>query len=267
MNNQDYYEILGLSRDSTEEDIKKSYRKLAMQYHPDRNQGSKESEEKFKKIQEAYEHLSDKDKRYLYDSSYRKTNPFQHRADGLSGENEFHEMFSTLFRNSYAGGFREGVFSNKKQEINIATISLQDAYIGCTISVGGKSINIPKGIRSGTKMFIDNKFILRIDVKPDPKFKRSDDDLLMDVDISAIEAMLGVDAIFEHLDGVKLQFTIPAGIQAGQIVKLGKKGMTNPETSQCGDMLVRISVSTPKNLTDEQRAQLQKFNHRESINL
>lgn len=271
MNNKDYYKILGLTNDSTEEDIKKAYRKLAMKHHPDRNQGSKESEGKFKEVQEAYEHLSDADKRYEYDSGFsRKSNPFSHRSDQSWEDENFRDLFSDLFKKHPGfGGFGDATnntYSKKKQEIYVINISLQDAYIGCTVKAGGTAVNIPKGVRSGSRMFIDAK-MFRIDVQQDIKFKRSNDDLLLDAEISAIEAMLGVDAVFEHLDGVKLQFTIPAGIQAGQVVKLGKKGMMNPETSQYGDMMVRISISTPRDLTEDERAALNNIRHRESINL
>ena len=94
-----------------------------------------------------------------------------------------------------------------------------DAYLGRTVQDGVTTINIPKGIRSGSKLFVDSK-IYRVDVQPDIKFKRSNDDLLIDIQITAVEAMLGTGAVLQHLDGAKLQFSIPAGIQNGQIIKL-----------------------------------------------
>lgn len=265
MNIKDYYEILGLTKDSTEEDIKKAYRKLAMQHHPDRNQGSKESEETFKGIQEAYEILSDEDKRRAYDANFaRRGSPFSHQPGPEWDVESFKSAFSTIFKN-HQGADIFGA-QGKRQEQLVINISLQDAYIGCTVRVGNITLQIPKGIRSGTRLFVDSK-MFRVDVQQDRKFKRSNDDLLIDIEISAIEAMLGVDVTFDHLDGVTLQFTIPAGIQSGQVVKLGKKGMMNPETSQYGDMMVRVSVSTPRDLTEAEQTALRSVRHRESINL
>ncbi len=79
--------------------------------------------------------------------------------------------------------------------------------------------------------------------------------------------MLGVEAMLEHLDSVKLQFAIPAGIQPGQIIKLSGKGMQNPETDRMGDMLIRVSVSTPRVLTEADRLALKTINHRNSIDI
>jgi DnaJ-class molecular chaperone len=87
------------------------------------------------------------------------------------------------------------------------------------------------------------------------------------VSISSIEAILGVEAILDHLDGAKLQFTIPAGIQPGQIVKLAGKGMRNPEIDRDGDVLVRISINIPRNISDDEKNILKSLSHRESINI
>ena len=116
------------------------------------------------------------------------------------------------------------------------------------------------------KFYADNK-IYQVNILSHPKFKRSNDDLLVDVEISAFEAMLGLEIVLEHLDGAKLQFNIPAGIQAGQIVKLSAKGMQNPETDRTGDLLVRCSITTPKNLTEEQKELLKQMPRRDSINI
>jgi DnaJ-class molecular chaperone len=107
----------------------------------------------------------------------------------------------------------------------------------------------------------------QVNVQTHPKFKRANDDLLVDVEIDAFEAMLGLEAFLEHLDRTKLQFRIPAGIQQGQIVKLSNKGMNNPETDKVGDLLVRCSIVIPRNLTEEQKGVLKKMSRRESINI
>lgn len=268
MSKRDYYEILGLTKNASDDDIKTAYRKLAMKYHPDRNK-ELGSEDKFKEAKEAYEVLSDGDKRAIYDQvGHSEQNPFAHRKPGNSHTWNFdpgdgdglNNIFAELFKQHSAARAR----SNPEILINI---SLKDAYLGKTIRYDSKiTLNVPAGIRPGTKMFVDGK-MFRIDVMLDQRFKRALDDLMVDVNISAIEAMLGIDAMLEHLDGAQFQFTIPAGIQSGQIVKLSKRGMKNPETNHVGDMLIRIGIFIPKDLSDSDKELLKSISHRESITI
>lgn len=273
MSKRDYYDILGLAKNASDDEIKKSYRKMAMQYHPDRN-SDKGAEEKFKEAKEAYEFLSDADKRKQYDQFGHST-PFAHGNThrgaqswdfSKGADSDFSELFKHIFT---AGSAGEDIFGNYKprQTINIITITLVDAYKGMIARIDQQStINIPKGVRSGTKFHINNKFY-RVDIQPHNRFKRSNDDLLIDIEITAVEAMLGLESILEHLDCVKLQFNIPAGIQNGQIIRLSGKGMKNPETDILGDLLVRISINIPKVLTEQDRAALKTLNHRDIINI
>ena len=90
---------------------------------------------------------------------------------------------------------------------------------------------------------------------------------MIEINITAVEAMLGVEATLEHLDGNKLQFNIPAGIQSGQIVKLSRMGIKNPEMDTYGDLLVRIGVTIPKNLQEADKAILRSLAHRDSITI
>jgi DnaJ-class molecular chaperone len=173
------------------------------------------------------------------------------------------DMLKSFFGDNPSFGFGR----QPQQPINVINISLTDAYVGKTIRVDSNIIlNIPRGTRSGTRLFADNK-LFRVDIQQHYKFKRANDDLLVDVSISSIEAILGVEAILDHLDGAKLQFTIPAGIQPGQIVKLAGKGMRNPEIDRDGDVLVRISINIPRNISDDEKNILKSLSHRESINI
>jgi len=280
MSKRDYYEILGLAKNSSEDEIKKSYRQLASKYHPDKisgNDGSpekKQAEEKFKEVKEAYEALSDPEKRRQYDmhghvdpNSFGNGSTQQWNHQACNQPQQFEEMFKTFF--SQSRGFNEGFFGQqpKQQTIHIVTISLADAYIGKTLKIDSNvTITIPKGARSGTKFFADNK-LYRIDIQPHQTFKRSNDDLLIEVEINAVEAMLGVEAVLNHLDDAKLQFAIPPGIQPGQIIKLSSKGMKNPETDRSGDILVRITVTIPRALSDMQKTALKTLIHKESISI
>jgi molecular chaperone DnaJ len=127
-------------------------------------------------------------------------------------------------------------------------------------------LTIPAGVRPDTR-FLANNAIYHVIIAPHHKFKRANDDLLVDVEITAIEAMLGIEVQLDHLDGSKLQFAIPAGIQTGQIVRLGAKGMKNPETDRYGDLMNRITVTTPRNLTEEQKVFLRTMQPRNMLSI
>ena len=268
MSKRDYYEILGVAKTASADEIKQSYRKLAMKYHPDRNQGDASAEGKFKEVQEAYDHLSDPDKKRIYDSGGpEKAQQFRRQWTHGAGNAFDMEDFIREFTRGGGFAFNEDVAPRKTHQVQVVTINLRDAYVGRVIAISSKvNLNIPKGVRSGTRFYNDGK-LYQIDVTPHPKFKRAEDDLLVEVQINSIEAMLGVETYLEHLDGSKLQFTIPAGIQPGQVVKLSSKGMKNPETDKQGDILVRVTVTTPKNLSEEEKNLLKKLQHRESINI
>ncbi len=264
MSKQDYYDVLGLAKTATEDEIKKAYRKLAMKYHPDRNPGP-EAEAKFKEMKEAYEALSSPETKATYDQYGHAgpSNPFTHTAHTTHRPEDFEEILRTMFR---GGGFEFNERPAPKPTYQI-NISLIDAFTGKNVKVDSTTtVNIPSGVRSGTKLYVNGK-IFRVDVAPHHKFKRSNDDLLVDIEISAIEAMIGVDAVLEHLDSATLQFAIPAGIQPGQIVRLAGRGMKNPEYERTGDLLIRITVTVPKNLTDPEKVALKSVRRRESINI
>jgi DnaJ-class molecular chaperone len=271
MSKRDYYEILGLDRNASPDDIRKKYRQLASKYHPDKLDESEKSsgEEKFKEAKEAYEILSDPEKKSVYDqyghrdSSENSFSRGQSQTWMFKDMGDMQDILSTLFRQQ---GFGSGA-RQRATSIAVLNISLKDAYTGRTIKYDANTtIIVPRGIRSGTKLYVDGKFY-QIDVRPDAKFKRSLDDLMVEINITAIEAMLGIDATLDHLDGNKLQFTISPGIQTGQIVKLSHMGMKNPESESTGDMLVRISVIIPRDLSNSEKALLGELPHRNSITI
>lgn len=273
MSKRDYYEILGLAKNASEDDIKKSYKRLASKYHPDKYPPGAEqqaAEEKFKEAKEAYETLSDTEKRRHYDSFGHDSGPQFTRRHTTSNQSFDHREFEELFKHAFARGgfnFEEGLSGTPKTPSFSINLSLEHAYTGKIVRVDqATTINIPRGVRSGTKMYVGGK-IYRVDIQPHPKFKRNNDDLLINVEIGAIEAMLGVGAVLEHLDGVKLQFTIPPGIQHGQVVRLANKGMKNPEFDKDGDLLIRIFIKIPKGLSDTEKASLKTITHRETINI
>lgn len=268
MSKRDYYEILGVAKTADEVAIKKAYRGLASKHHPDKGGDTA----KFQEIQEAYDNLSDPQKREAYnrhghDAPQQSGGPqWAHHTGGGISPDQFKEMFGGMFGGNHPFGDIFGNVQPQKQR-HIINMSLEDAYKGKHLKLpGGISINIPAGVRPGTR-FHSEQAMYEVQIQPHAKFKRANDDLLVDVEINAIEAMLSVEAILDHLDGSKLQFTIPEGIQNGQVVRLGSKGMKNPETDRIGDLMIRITVTTPKNLTAEQKAFLKTMQRRESFNI
>jgi len=276
MSKRDYYDVLGLAKNASEDDIKKAYRKMASKYHPDKvtSEAEKASVEiKFKEAKEAYETLSDSEKRETYDqyghsgdawAHARSHNSHhthtEHRTWNFGDSGDINHIFEELFKH------HSGFNTHSQPQTIVINISLKDAYTGRIVKRDDTTIVIPRGIRSGTKLYADGK-MYRIDVIQDAKFKRSLDDLMVDITISAIEAILGMNAILEHLDGTRLQFGIPAGIQNGQIVKLANTGMKNPEINHVGDMLVRITIIIPKDLSENDKTLLKNLPRRESINI
>lgn len=257
MSRVDYYSILGVGKNASEDEIKKAYRKLAMKYHPDRNRGDgqKDAEEKFKEVKEAYENL---------------TSPTPSRNNGEYYDHFREQDIENIFRDIFSNNsfrFNETFTTTNSKPILSIRITLEEAYKGKTVTVGTNTkVNIPAGIRDGAKLYANGKFF-KIEVQAHRKFKRAEDHLLVDIDISAIEAMLGIEAVLDHLDGSKLAFAIPAGIQVGQVVRLAGKGMRNPEIDAYGDLMVRVSITVPKNLSDEDKATLKSLNHRENIEI
>lgn len=238
---------LGLGESATPDDIKSAYRRLAMRYHPDRVQGADatESEAKFKEVKEAYEYLS---------SGAEET---QHKFSFNFSDSEFTDIFSGLFKTAQP----------KVRQAASISLTLEESYNGKRIQIGNTIADLPPGIRPGSVFHIDDTRVV-VYVTPHQTYKRSDDDLLAEVYITSIEAMLGIDVVLEHLDKSVLQFSIPSGIQNSQVIRLSGKGMPNPSTGRFGDMLIRIHISTPRDLTEEQKGKLREiFTNRSSVDL
>ena len=246
---KDYFAALGVEESASPEEIKKAYRKLAMKYHPDRNPNDSTAEEKFKEVGEAYETLSDEKKKEAYLlNRKRPKNDWSHSPWGDRSKYEAHfdeDQMSDLFER-----FKRQQQKNFKQ---FATITLKQAYTGSSIKVDGTYVFIPAGTINGTK-FNANGIIVEVNIVPNSKFKRSGDDLLVDITIGVPEAILGVDVLFTHVDDTQLKFKIPAGIQPGQIVKLTGKGMPRVGKRDSGDLLIRCAIQIPKTVSMAQQS-------------
>lgn len=337
----DYYQILGLSRDASEVDIKKAYRKLAMKYHPDTNKGSKDAELKFKEISEAYEVLSDPSKKEQYDRFGKEgMNGAGFGDAGFSGNADFSDIFDMFF------GGANGQSSNRPQKGSSLAynleISLEEAVKGtktkisvptkvkcktcngsgsktgklvsCSTCGGtGKirmqqgffttsqtchvchgqgqinkdpcgdcygegrkvetktlSISIPAGIDHGNQIKLSGEgeagansgpngdLYIEIAIKKHKVFTREGEHLYCEAPLPMTIAILGGSIDVPTLDG-KVSLKIPKGTQTGSSFRLKGKGVSKIRSSYVGDLICKVNIETPVNLTAEQEDLLTKF--------
>jgi curved DNA-binding protein len=281
---QDYYHILGVDRNASETDIKKAYRKLARQYHPDINPGNKQAEAKFKEINEAYEVLSDKSKREKYDRFGRDWQRYQQAGGGGSydwnggspfGGGDFSDFFDTLFggggARSGAGGLRmDG--QTVEQDVEI---TLEEAFNGTQRSLQFHNPNgtprtitvkIPAGVDSGSRVRVAGEgapgigggrrgdLVLNVKVLPHERFQRRGDDLETVVQVELYTMLLGGAARVPIMGGKTISLNVPAGTPNGKKFRISGQGMPRlraPETR--GDLFVRLEALLPGNLTERER--------------
>lgn len=291
MNYKDYYAILGVQKDAAEKEIKQAYRKLARKWHPDVNPGSKDAEEKFKDISEAYEVLSDKEKRAKYDSFGQQWQAYERGGSGGPGGFRY-ETFDGFDRGggSPFGDFFEMLFgprgpeaaqrASRGQDIEAQVqVTLQEAHEGTAkaFSIGGGpgakmkrlEVKIPAGVREGSRIRLASEgaagptgikgdLYLIVTMAPTPGFERRGDDLHADASVPFTTAILGGEIQVNTLKG-KVTMTIPAGTQNGQTFRLAGKGMPRLNKSGRGDLYARVKISVPKHVTAKQRDLVQEL--------
>ena len=289
MDYKDYYKILGVERKASEDEIRKAYRKLAKQYHPDYNPNNKGAEEKFKEINEAYEVLSDPKKRSHYDrlgSDYsqwqRRGGPGNFNWDQYGGFpggtrvniDDLNEMFggggfSDFFQTIFGmGGGRQSSRSQPQGYQQELEITLEEAYKGTTrlIESNGKQkqVRIPGGVRTGSKVRVAGSgpngldLYLIIQVAEDSRFERRSNDLHTAANIDVFIAILGGEADVETFEG-KIKLNIPAGTQPEQVFRLAGRGMPSVRDQKSkGDLFVKIKVQIPKYLSSKQMELLEE---------
>jgi curved DNA-binding protein len=260
-----YYKILNLKEDATEDEIKKSYRKLAMKYHPDRTNGDKLDEEKFKTINEAYATLSSPEKRRSYDFSLKNSS----RTN--VGNDDLDNMMNSFFRNSFDDMFRSSFFKQEQRRILAVTLSFWEAAYGTE-----KTYEFSLNSNQGKKTFkIDVKFEpatntgdvieidlngviinLQINVDDDLKFERKNLDLYTKINVPVATAILGGTIKFPHWDK-EFEVIIPPNIQQGQTVRLSNMGIK--KNMFIGDLFLSINIELPKKLTKKQEELLTQF--------
>jgi len=278
MEYKDYYKILGVRRDASAEDIKRAYRKLARQYHPDKNK-AKGAEDKFKEANEANEVLSDPKKRAAYDqlgANWKAGQPFTPPPGwethfggggfggrgGFAGGGDFSDFFSTLFGGGFGGAPFGGAFEDRdgsgfaprgpQDQRAAITIGLEDSFHGAqrqvTLGSGRTlSVRIPRGITGGQTIRLAGQglrggdLLLEVQLAPHPDFRVEGRDVHVELAIAPWEAALGARVPVKTLGGT-VEVTVPEGSQSGRRLRLKGRGL--PGTPS-GDQIVTLAIATP----------------------
>ena len=273
----DPYAILGVPRSASDEDIRRAFRKLAKELHPDINRSG--TDERFKKVSSAYEILGDPEKRRAFDRGEidargePRRDAFRHfarggaRAGAGAGFEEF--GFSDIFSDVFGGG-RAGPrpgFAVKGHDVRYTLdVDFLEAVEGTTKRVtlpggGTLDLNVPAGVGDGQVLRLKGKgarglgagesgdALVEIRVRAHALFKRADDDILLEVPITVDEAVLGAKVEVPTVTG-RVQLTIPKGTSSGRVFRLKGKGIKSAGKSEPGDQLVTVKIMLPDVIDD-----------------
>jgi curved DNA-binding protein len=305
---RDYYELLGVPRGASNEEIRGAYRKLARRYHPDVNKDPG-AEDRFKEVSEAYEVLRDPEKREKYDrlgqnwkagddvsgaagfEEYMRRGGA--RGGGFNGDDvrvEFGDGgdFSDLFEGLFGGRGRargfDGFSRRGGDQEAVLELSLEEAARGgrrrLTLGDGRDyEVDIPRGVRDGQVIRLAGEgggggggappgdLLLRIRLRPHPRFRRDGRDLEVDLPVAPWEAALGAKVEVQTLEG-SVRVTVPAGSSCGRRLRLRGQGMPSPGGDRAGDLYAVVKIVVPKKLSKQERkhfealAQTSKFDPR-----
>ena len=279
---KDFYKVLGVAKNAAADEIKKRYRALARDLHPDKTKGDVAKEEKFKAVSEAYEILSDLKKRAEYDearSIFAKGGFRAPTGGGFQG-GDFSDVFGggnpqDIFANLFGGGGRRA--PRKGQDLQTeAAITFRESVFGTTLDLRlgtdrGQTQNIsarvPTGVHDGTKIRVKGKgapgeagtgdlFIL-LHVKPHPIFGRKGENLTLNLPVTFTEAALGADIKVPTLSGDDVTVRIAPGTPNGRTLRVKGRGVVKGSTT--GDLLVTVEVQVPQRVDGKALEALKKF--------
>ncbi len=292
----DLYQILGVARDASPADIKKAYRHLARELHPDRNPDDPRAEERFKEVSGAFAVLSDPEKRQAYDEfgpdglregfdpegarNYQRWAQGFGRGGGIpfdvgggfGGFGDLDDLLSGLF----GGGRRTAQVRRRGQDLQAETvISLRQAVEGTEVHLQGGVVKVPAGIASGQRVRVGGRgghgaagrgdLYIKVEVATPPGFERDEDDLTLEVPVTVAQAVLGGTLEVPTPTGGNARLRIPVGTQGGQRLRLRGHGMTGKEGR--GNLYARVRVRVPVSDDPELRAvveSLEAYYDRES---
>jgi molecular chaperone DnaJ len=276
---KDYYQILGVTKSADATAIKKQYRKLARELHPDKTKGDKKLEDRFKAVSEAYDILSDDKKRREYDDAreaYKsgRINPNMQGGQGFNG-GDFTDMFgpgadifSTLF-----GGARQRHGADLQTE---ASILFKDSIYGTELNLrlqpqGSAAMNIttrvPAGIKDGAKIKIKGRgapgaagpgdLYVTVHVTPHPIFSRKDENIHLSLPVTFAEAALGADIKVPTLQGDEVTVRIAPGTPSGRTLRVKGRGVKKGSTT--GDLMITIDVRVPQRVDGAAKKAIEEF--------
>jgi molecular chaperone DnaJ len=286
---KDFYKILGVGKDVTEAELKKVYRKLARQYHPDSNPGDAAAEARFKEISEAYTVLGDAAQRKEYDAVRAMGGGARFTGAGPgAGSAGFEDVFANLFGGS-RGGFQGGGFPGggfpggfggfggptPGADLTAAvTVDFIDGVKGVTRKIAGQSgedvsFRIPAGLKDGNKIRVRGRgqpsmnggpngdLIITVKIKPHPVFTRDGENLRVTVPVTFTEATLGATIQVPTLGGEPVKLKVAPGTANGQVLRVKGKGVVTEKAT--GDLLATLQVAVPAHLSAKAKAALEAF--------
>lgn len=273
MAKRDCYEVLGVSRNASEKEIKKAYKKLAMKYHPDRNPDNPIAEDKFREVKSSYEILSDSETRQEYDDfghqAFDENRRSAHSGSHQSGGN-FNDVFGDMFGHQQTRQARPEKGSDLLVRVQL---SLEEAINGCQQDIKLPNnpqllnVTIPAGIAEGQRVRIANKgnpgtlgaargdLLVEVALLEHDVFKRKGNDLYCLVDLSFPTAALGGTIKIPTFSGF-INIKIPQGTQTGRKFRIKGKGVPSMTSGKTGDLIYEILINTPTTLTEKQQSLL-----------
>jgi DnaJ-class molecular chaperone len=286
---RDPYEVLGVPRSASAEDIKKSYHKLAKKLHPDLNPGNKKAEQSFKEVSAAYDLLSDPAKKGRFDrgeidssGAERQQQPFYKTyAEGDEGaryrrfDGDESPFADDLFADMFRGGGRQGFRARGADVSYSLEVDFLEAANGLTRRVtlaDGKTLDvtIPPGTEDGQTLRLKGQgqpgiggagpgdAFIEIHIKPHPLFTRVGNDVHVELPVTLPEAVLGGSVNLPTVDG-KVALKIPAGSNTGSVLRLKGKGILSQATRQRGDQLVKLKVVLPDQVDPELKEFIERW--------
>jgi DnaJ-class molecular chaperone len=281
---EDPYKVLGIGREASEDEIRRAYRKLAKELHPDRNPTNRAAaEDKFKKVSAAYDIIGDPEKRKQFDRgeidangeqrrgfhrTYAGGNPFGGRGGAPADDSfGFGDIFSDLFGRGRTGD-GGGPFAARGRDVRYTLeIDFLEAAAGArkrvTMPDGGVlDLTVPEGVADGQVLRLRGKgspgvrgsepgdALVEIRVRPHAQFKRSGDDITLELPITIDEAVLGAKIEVATVSG-RVQLTIPKGTSSGRVFRLKGKGVRNATSGETGDQLVTVRIVLPETIDDK----------------
>ena len=264
---KDYYAVLGVDKKADGATIKKKYRQLARELHPDKTKGDKKLEDRFKEVSEAYDILSDDKKRAEYDQAREmfKSGAFRQGSNQYSGD--FSDLFNggDIFSQIFGG--RRGPRKGADLQSTI-TISFRDAIFGKQVDISkGLTVRIPAGITDGGKVRVKGRgepgeagpgdLYVIVSVVPHPVFSRKGENIHVTVPVSFTEAALGADIPVPTLEGDEVKVRIAAGTQNGKTFRVKGRGVKKGVNA--GDLMATIEVQVPQRVDGKAKRALEEF--------